>query len=372
MKVYSLKDSFLLQRRLSTVSNQPAQKIDDSIFDIIEMDVVKNSSKGRGNNLNTSKEYTGDFAKIENVHFVKGTGFDRDYFRRLYPNINVRIKPELADVIIYDEQALFSNDLPTRYALETTHNGKLEYIVNIISAFNNLVESIVSPMSWSARSYGPFDVEKNSLINSYIQNAKSSTQINKSCYLSPVNKYFEALRAADLPYIHVNEVFNNFPSDLKQNNLNISECITYLSQITSKDTEMAKTAMESVLMYNSKKYLPIQCLLCSIYNRECAGIKSNKINLFMGANRNYIINFSSVFELLSYFSRIFVPLKSNPYDWDLTREFATSVEFSQKVGGQFNFPHIRIHGINFEFDEKSPLYKVPQVEKTANISEFVL
>lgn len=380
MKIYTPKQSFGIPRR--TPSNKTIQINDGDVFDISEQDLYKCDSRGRGNNLDVSLKYAGDFSKIKDVHFIKGTGFDRDYFRRLYPDINIRIKPELADVIIYDEQSLFSNDVVPKYAIEFSHNDEPTYILGGSHQLGILVDVVNSPLSYNGRFYGPVSIESKSVIESYLLACKSGKY--KSIYIGEKNTYYDTLTSLKKPYIHVNEVLNKFPSALRQNNLSLSECITYLHQVKSGDAEIMKAAMEAILMYNVEKYLPLQCLFTSIYNKELnsnrvSPPKSNKINLFYNSNRNAIVSYvdgHNIFNLLSMFSAVCTnTFKSKAIDWKTIREFVLSDEFAQCVGQMKDTPHIKIKSIDFDFDTKSPLYIAPQeaVDKVAqNISEFVV
>ena len=380
MKIYTLKPSFSVQRRLPT--NKTMMLNDDVVFDISEAELCKRDIRGRGNNLNVDQKYTGDFSKITDVHFIKGTGFDRDYFRRLYPNINIRIKPELANVIIYDEHALFSNDNVAKYAVEFLHNDEPAYIMSGSSQLNIVVDVVQNPLSFTGRAFGPVSVEPKSVLDSYLTAYKAGKY--KGVYLGEKNIYFNLLTALKKPYMHVNEVLNKFSSSLRQNNLSLEECITYLHQIKSGDAEIMKAALESILMYNTDKYAPLQCLFCSIYNKEMNSNrlptpKSNKIILFYNSNRDKIVAYGdshNIFQLLSMFSVVCTSyFTAKTIEWDLIRNFVLSDEFTQGLGQMKDAPHVKIKGITFEFDKKSPLYLEPKNECSEivkNISEFIV
>ena len=59
-------------------------------------------------NREINKEYTfdGDPDKVKMYYFIPGTKFDRDYFKRLYPDLVYTRKLENVDIIFYDQESL--------------------------------------------------------------------------------------------------------------------------------------------------------------------------------------------------------------------------------------------------------------------------
>ena len=107
---------------------------------------------------------------------------------------------------------------------------------------------------------------------------------------------------------------SELPSNLKQSNLTISEAHSFLSQILSEDKEAAKTAFDSIIMYDSKKYFAIHILFYTLArvreqstysssqrNRE--SFRSNKNAVFfetMGKHMDYVPTSFTYINLLDF------------------------------------------------------------------------
>lgn len=378
VKIYYVKQNYKLTR---AAHGRPPLFINDSIFDIKEEDYIP--CDRRGENLDVSNKFNGDFSKIKDVHFLKGTYFDRDYFRRLYPNINVRIKPELADIIIYDEKSIFENDIVPRYYtfLKEKSSGDILYF-NSDSILNNICECIGNPHSYSRNIYGQLILADGSIIKKFVDNKNEIS----GCYLGIKNEYYETLNKLKKPYLSTTDAINKIPSTLKQNTLPIEECFSYFNQIRSCDAQAMRTAMESIIMYNTEKYLPLQVLFYSYYINTQTTTKtsgnlikpSNKINLFYEANKNFVIGphiIENALSVLSHFSNLcsnhFTKICPNA-DWQLIRKFLLSKEFYDAASSTNKYNGLKIHGVAIEFMSPPLAGPIEQVIENKSIAEFIL
>lgn len=384
VKIYSVKPTFKINRQPNVLSTPPI--LGDEIFDINE-DPNLMVMADRGKNIDTSLRYSGDFSKIENVYFIKGATFDRDYFRRLYPNINVRIKPELADIIIYDEKSVFENDVAPAYYYNIKKDNDVIYFApnNILALIKN---AAYNKMSYENRLYGDIKVKKDTVLECFMLNY--GTASFSSGYLGTSTAYINMLNTLKKAYVHVNDILNKIPSSLKQNNLNLQECISYLNQIKSGNGPAMKAAYEAIVMYNHDKYLPVQIMFSMLYKYNAAKsaglssvpIKSNKITIFEESYKNFFAHYNAgqlnFLSFLDYFSRIctnnkgvFSPLT----DWAITRDLLHSDELFNSIPSiQGNsLSYVVVEGINFNF-VNSPLEHKPEpvVKENASISEFTL
>ena len=375
VKIYYVRNDYKLAR---AGHGRPPLFINDSIFDIREENYTP--CDRRGSNLDISNKFSGNFSKIKDVHFLKGTYFDRDYFRRLYPNINVRIKPELADVIIYDDKAIFENDIIPKYYtyIKDKNSGEILYF-NSDNVLNNICECVGNPHSYARNLYGQVILADGSVIKKFVENKH---EIN-GCYLGVKNEYYEALTALGKPYLSTTDALNKIPSTLKQNTLSIEECFTYFNQIRSGDPQAMRTAMEAIVMYNTDKYLPLQVLFYSYYlyiqQTTKSGIlkPSNKLNLFYEANKTLFIGshiMDNIFNALSSFSSTCATHVKNLYknaDWELIRKFLLSKEFYDSANN-FRYSGVKIHGVWFEFTMPPLAGPTEQVVENKSIAEFIL
>ena len=386
VKIYSVKPTFKLVRPGNAISTPPI--LGDEIFDINE-DPNLVAMADRGKNIDTSLRYSGDFSKIENVYFIKGATFDRDYFRRLYPNINVRIKPELADVIIYDEKSVFENDVSPAYYYSVKKDNDVIYFTpnNTLDIIKN---AAYNKMSYENRLYGDIKVKKDTMLDFFMTHYRTLTV--SSAYLGTSTAYINMLNTLKKAYVHVNDILNKIPSSLKQNNLSLQECISYLNQVKSGNSPAMKAAYEAIIMYNHDKYLPVQIMFSMLYKYNmskttanaynAAIIKSNKIAIFEESYKNFFTHYNSsqlnFISFLDYFSRICTNNKAafnNLTDWGLTRDLLHSDELFKSIpaipGNTLSY--VVIDGINFNF-VNSPLEHKPEiiVKENVSISEFTL
>lgn len=365
--IYSLKDSFKLPSTYGVP--KPIVLKDNEILDI---EVLPNHKEGtlRGKNLDVSNVFTGDVTKIKNIHFIKGTYFDRDYFRRLYPNINVRTKPDLAEVFVYDNKALYENDnVPISVNILDSTN-KTYFTKNCYSL------KTLHSVFFDKNSFSYYDYNKQLTDNGQCPILMSILKVYNEAsraFLIGENSYYDHLTALKRPFLKTEDVLKKIPSNLRQNNLTLDECITYFHQITSGDPTIVKSAIEAVIMYNSDKYLPIQVFLYSLIGSAKI---SNKVGLFHNTNSKYVFCIDRerpyIFNLEvvnTVFERI---EKTHPnVDWELTRKLITSYDVFSKFNNYGNSV-VKVNGIDFEIIKGPLVTKKEKTQESSSIEGFML
>ncbi len=234
-----------------------------------------NSTYNRGKRFNIKRAEKPDFDKIKDVHFIKDTLFDRDYFRRTFPNINIRLTAEKADAILFDEKSIFKNDSPPKTFYKTSVGGNY---FDSDEAYRSFL--------YSARLSAPnLTFDKNSVVYDILFNASSGVIIHTK------SEYLESLIASKKPFIHTSDILRCFkqPNELKE--LTCPEAITLFNQVMSSDEESSKTGIETLLLYDNDKYLPIK-LFAYLCKRNSVGwgwqSKSKKLDLFINSFSSYI------------------------------------------------------------------------------------
>lgn len=278
----------------------PVKKLvfsDDSLEEVtVEGELKDDLSASR---IDVSNRFSGDVSKIKNIHFIKGAVFDRDFFRRTYPNINVRNNVELADVIIYDDRSLFQNESKP-VQLSISNNGTLfsyNYLFNIVAGLLASDVNFINDHNKSVSCVGP----NHTLLEELAKSPFKSKQ------LFPKNEYMDAISSSKKPFLCTNELLDTLPCDTRSSSLSFEELINLFEQITNKDKAISFAAAETLIMFDSKKYLPLQLALLWLNPliRTIDKSISNKLTLFMNTYAKYSLNrFASKFSFLDFITYI--------------------------------------------------------------------
>ena len=266
-------------------NNNKKIKICDEIF--FKKNKLSITSRGRrGSALDTTcNKFKGDINSIKDVYFLRGTTFDRGYFKRLYTDVNIRKNIENADVVIYDDNAIFSNDKePEMYRTFLLNNERYCYstanppsfimsanfasLSNIIARSGNIFNVTDAPIASAISSNGgPFS------------NARVSTT---SFYRFHENEYLDYVRSANKPYLDAKEFFSSRSSSSRQDNMTYEDFISIASQLMSSDNNIKMTACETLIQYNTQKYFLNQffLLFMTSFQEYAPFSASKKFNLF--------------------------------------------------------------------------------------------
>lgn len=290
--------------------------------------------------LNIQKTNINDL-DINNVYFLRGSTFDRQFFRRTYPNIKIRTEPKYADVILYDDRSLKKNSKsPIEYSLlsdkdaediKLYKNTENYYTLKSFSHF--LFKALDGTISFS-RSIAPYSWYHN---NSYRDNFSNNeplkelfrnngfrqdikyeldADINNTSVLrgihsslctssgyihlksgqmdviydKPVNDYYDLLNSLNKPFVKISDFFQNQKSSIDANDLSLDACISIWNQLKSSDEKVFMAAAESLVSYNAKKYIPIQSLFLRLSNINFSYfLKSKKIKFFLDSYVEWFI-----------------------------------------------------------------------------------
>lgn len=187
-------------------------------------------------------EFTGDLNKIKTYYFIPSTKFDRDYFKRLYPNLKYTRIIKNTDLVIYDDNSYknnfllkFKNFVTNKHDYSCAHDGVY---------------------------YAIFDYA-----TKYIVEYKSNTIYQKTFDKALYGNNLILLNDEDCPdlygkMIHIDKLFEGMKSDLLSDNLDSESALTYLKQIMSKNTGAQKAAVESLLSYSG--FNLTKCIILSL------------------------------------------------------------------------------------------------------------
>lgn len=212
------------------------------------------------------KKYLDDPKNIKNVYFLKDTNFDRGYFRRLYPDINIRKNIENADVIIYDDTSIFSNDkVPPLYKIYTIDN--IKYAVSANSSIPNFYFGLRS--NSNMRLFPTWDTQNSKIISNICQHGSFNFNGRNYIYIRDFvdNPYIEKIKASNKLFLHAEEFFSVRQSSSRSDNMKYEDLLSLAYQITSSDKNASLAACETLIQYNQHKYLPVQSFL--FYMSSC-------------------------------------------------------------------------------------------------------
>jgi len=331
MKIYRLSNNSNLYRNFTRSSLQNPCIISDS--DFICEDKPYNIVTDINNLIDFSNKFKGKIEDVNHVHFINGLEFDRDYFRRLYPNIKIHNKPELADVIIYD----------------TSVNQRLK---NSCKQFYKTKSNLIYKNEWYFYDVRR-TVQRQPNYHYTVMFAPATSIIreifelnNTDFYVIKNKEYINRINACGKPFILKEELLNHKLAK----NLSYEDALTYLKQCLSGDEAMAQTAVDAVLSYDSSVYLPIQILLFSLSpsnnSSKCKLFKSEYGWLAIKINkcRDYI-DFLYSFDHIC--NRIWEQFPNS--DWALAKKLVLSQELYKKF--QISRGSVTLDSVSVKFNK---------------------
>lgn len=287
--------------------------------------------------LNIQKANINDL-DINNVYFLRGSTFDRQFFRRTYPNIKIRTEPKYADVILYDDRSLKKNSkspieyslLSDKYAEDIKLYKPTEHYYNsTLKSFSHFLSKALDGTISFSRNATPYYYQNNGYWDNFSNNQSlkelfsnngfrqdikyeldtdinntsvlryihsslsiSSGQLaNDVIYDKPVNGYYNLLNSLNKPFIKISDFFQNQKSSIDANDLSLDVCISIWNQLNSSDEKVFMAAAESLVSYNAKKYIPIQSLFLRLANINFSYfLKSKKIKFFLDSYMGWFIS----------------------------------------------------------------------------------
>jgi hypothetical protein len=252
---------------------------------------IINSRGPRGKALDVkSTKYTGDANAVKDVYFLRNTTFDRAYFKRLYPDINIRKNISNADIILYDDSAVFTNDIQpivytcfdmagTKYCVDPSHG--IPYFYQQLKTHHSIARYKINLENGCEII--------NYIINNGGYNRWSGVTESKSFYRireNIENEYFKKIVDSKKPLMSVLDFFSVRNSEARSENLKYSELISLAHQLTSCDNNISMAACDALIQYNPKRYLPIQSFLFFMATKEVNYVhfcESKKFKIFKTA-----------------------------------------------------------------------------------------
>lgn len=389
-KYYRFKSDVVMPSLWNLPPGTPVKKLvfsDDSLEEVtVEGELKDDFISSR---IDVSNRFSGDVSKIKNIHFIKGAVFDRDFFRRTYPNINVRNNVGLADVVIYDDRSLFQNESKP-VQLSISSNGTLfsyNYLFNVVAGLLASNENnFINDHNKSVSEVGPNHTLLEELAKSPI----------KSKQLFPKNEYMDEISSSKKPFLCTNELLDTLPCDTRSSSLSFEELINLFEQITNKDKAISFAAAETLIMFDSKKYLPLQLALLWLNPliRTVDKSISNKLTLFMNTYAKYSLNrhaskfsfldfVTYIQELCDHLSRAY-PL--HKYDFPLMYKVIKSEQVFKKLWTSdvtiglsgMTRPVIKVNYIDFQltsphFNFTEKITQAPtETAQSASINDFLV
>ena len=180
---------------------------------------------------------------IKNYMFIKGTKFDREFFRRTFGHLKRTILPEKADIILYDKESLYKyiiiRDMYGSYYLDKNDDSRLYWC----SGWNSELPD--QPYSLSATT-------------THLYLANTSNCLNG-----------KLMEIAD---------FLGAKQSSLSTKLSYSDLAALFRQATSPNVTSLKTALDTISSYSSNdgaKFLLLYC--ANIKHNRLAATISNKV-----------------------------------------------------------------------------------------------
>lgn len=196
-----------------------------------------------------------DMKDIKTYYFIPSTKFDREYFKRLYPNLKYTRIIKNADMVIYDGASFHSA------------------FMKMVSSRNyGYYSSVVDNVLYIHDEYGIESVLRGST-DSHIKKI-AGQQNHKSYYFITESISDEFLGKM----IHIDKVFDKLESNLLMKDLNKEICITLLSQVMSDNVGTKKAAIDTILSY--KGYNVTKKILVSFIGKVTS-LGSTKLDFYL-------------------------------------------------------------------------------------------
>lgn len=201
------------------------------------------------------KQTTDSIDGFKNVYFVPSTEFLRSDFKKYYPEVNIKRKVDDADVIIFDNKT----KKPSVKQLGNSHYYYYDRGFLVDADTLMLCRRYVRPNTDGWTHY-------------------SGTIIGVKEY-----ERYEKIIKSGLPMVHVNTVFANFKSEVREFEFTEELAWKCFRQIQSDDIPSIQAALDITASLDPKVNLPFQSLIYSAFNANnvpVSQIRSNKFNVF--------------------------------------------------------------------------------------------
>ena len=274
------KEIYLISIKNKLIPNNV--HLSDSDFNIVKIDFDAASYRyddsynyNKSASLKVEPKYLFDKSKLKDAktyYFVPGTKFDREYFKRLYPNLKYTRLLDKVDIIIYDNAAVHNNILDKFTPREKWGEYKIELHDKTIYLKDYETQRAVSySKSTNLTILGSSKNPASSSVSYYGQYIKKEISDKYLCKM-----------------VHIDDVFTEMSSDLLAENLDKESCLNILSQVLSNNVGTKKAAVETILNY--KGYSLCKSIVLSFVGKTNM-LKSANLDIHTRAGgRSYYVN----------------------------------------------------------------------------------
>ena len=286
-------------------------------------------------------EFTGDLNKIKTYYFIPNTKFDRDYFKRLYPNLKYTRIIKNTDLVIYDDNS-YKNNFLLKFKGVVTNKHDYSYAHDGVY-------------------YAIFDYT-----TKYMVEYKSNTSYKKIFDKAMYGNNLVLLNNEDQPdlygkMIHIDKLFEGMKTDLLSDNLDLESALTYLKQIMSKNIGAQKAAVESLLSYSG--FNLTKAIMLS-FAPNSSTLKSAKFDFFI----KKIGTWSTQLPIFGFIQNVSEEIQEKSYSDDRDKKLSLEI-LNNKVFQDHWMKYIKIP-YKLEFLLEAPSEPVKSVE--TNIAEFIV
>lgn len=270
--------------------NITTKTVDDK--DFITYKSWSEKNKGESTSTIEDKFKRPNLDNIKNFSFITGTKFDRDYFKRIYPDIKRVIKHKNSDTVLYDNHSTKNLMYSKKYYNHVATKNKVIHCSNFTLDHHYL-----------ACTYKDKETEsfcKGFIDSSYHPNNYGADILTRNNLDDLIGKM-----------VHIDDLINKKSIKNEVTSLSSIEAETLLSQVKSS-LPNTKTALETCIQYSNKYYLT---KLLLFYTAHCVHGK---------------IPYSGKLE---YFKKHFSPIFVGRYtrtNWDIFDHISHICKYSEK------------------------------------------
>jgi hypothetical protein len=217
-------------------------------------------------------------SNIKNVYFLKGTTFNRDEFRQLYPSLNITRLIGKADCFIYNPKDISIDKLVDK----NTFVYKNSYYPFYFSSFINDLMCKRLYRSYSGyveADKSPF--EKDSEFNK-LQHYNNHRVYTIGERGRIIQNY---LANYSIPAISTSDLFNGAENEFRKEEITLEDLLNINDQINSIDKQIQAAAINILAMLDPSKYFPIQYFFYYLHYPKMSATAKGKILIDYIKNR---------------------------------------------------------------------------------------
>jgi hypothetical protein len=244
-------------------------------IDLSEYKYDDSHSYNKSAGFKVDDKYLFDKSKLKDVktyYFVPGTKFDREYFKRLYPDLKYTRLIDKVDIVIYDNAAVYNGTLHKINPRDRWGQYKVEFPDKVIYLKDYETQ---------------FTMHYAKSCNLTLLDGKKLPELRSVSYYGEyVKKLIDDKYLGKM--VHIDNLFAEMASDLLADNLDKESCLNILSQVLSNNIGTKKAAVETILNY--KGYNLCKSIVLSFVSKGHT-LKSTKLDIHNRSGaRSYYVN----------------------------------------------------------------------------------